>query len=69
MLQIYDFIKFMTRYNFYLKYSFKRIRQSSDSFIGLIYSDLIYLRNPRFVLCKNANFDVYCEARFDNLML
>jgi len=44
-VQIYDFIKYIIRYNLYLKYSFKRIRQSSDSFLDLIYGDLIFLSN------------------------
>jgi hypothetical protein len=63
----------MNGYNLYLKYSFKRIRQSFDSFLGFDVWYNLYLKYSfkriKFMLCMNANLSMYCKARFSDLIL
>jgi len=64
----------MTEYNPYLKYSFKRIKQSSNSPLGF---DIWWLNlfvksnksNQDLCFARNLNLGVHCEARFGDLML
>jgi len=61
----------MNGYNLYVIYSFKKNMAILWFFpwIWCMVTWFIWVIKPRFVLCKNANLGVYCEARFDDLML
>ena len=60
------------RYNLCLKYSFKKIKQSSCFFFYWIWYIMIwfiYKIKPIFMLYKKSNLNMYCEMRFDDLIL
>jgi len=61
-IQIYDFIKYMTEYNHYLKFYFKRIRQFLP--LDLIYGNLIYLWNQAKI-CALQEREFRCVLRSD----